>query len=234
MRRDWRGPSSSSTISKVRLGFMSWFEARSARTGVSKWIAAGILKQFSVTPATASYSRRENPDDRFHQHNRFSSYKSCSIAQEQRLGTLPGRFQSGVHIRLPSRVIQEMRERGEECFHVCLARRFAHQTDAPDVALERTEAGANFDVEIGEQTFAHGSFVDPAGHGHRIELPELVTFLRRDREADCLQAGFKREMILLVATPAPVRVDSSNISACHCKRRPPAIHQSSPDIRQAR
>src|SRR5213076_1764450 len=86
MRRDWRGPSSSSTISKVRLGFMTWFEARSARTGVSKWIVAGILKQFSVTPAPAGYRRRENPDDRFHQHNVFSSYKSCSIAQEQRLG----------------------------------------------------------------------------------------------------------------------------------------------------
>src|SRR6266487_969543 len=86
MRRDWRGPSSSSTISRVRLGFMTWFEARSARTGVSKWIAAGILKQFSVTPAPAGDRRRENPDDRFHQHNLFSSYKSCSIAQEQRLG----------------------------------------------------------------------------------------------------------------------------------------------------
>src|SRR6266568_2251532 len=84
MRRDWRGPSSSSTISRVRLGFMAWFEARSARTGVSKWM--GILRQFSVTPAPAGYRRRENTDNRFHQHNLFSSYKSCSIAQEQRLG----------------------------------------------------------------------------------------------------------------------------------------------------
>ena len=38
-----------------------------------------------------------------------------------RLLTSPGRFQSGIRIRLPSRVIQEMRERGEERFHVCLA-----------------------------------------------------------------------------------------------------------------
>src|SRR3989442_9601044 len=51
MRRDWRGPSSSSTISSVRLGFMTWLEACSARTVVSKWIVADILRQFSMTPA---------------------------------------------------------------------------------------------------------------------------------------------------------------------------------------
>src|SRR5439155_16851093 len=51
-----------------------------------KWIAAGLIGQFSVTPATAGDSQLVYPNDRFHQHNLFSSYKSCSIAQEQRLG----------------------------------------------------------------------------------------------------------------------------------------------------
>src|SRR2546430_2544007 len=51
-------------------------------------------------------------------------------------------------VGFPSRVIQDLGERGEERLHVGFARGFAHQTDPPDFAFQRTETGADFNVEV--------------------------------------------------------------------------------------
>src|SRR3954447_2014822 len=46
-----------------------------------------------------------------------------------------------------------------------------HQTNAPDLAGERPEAGADLDIEGLEQVRAHGGLVDAIGHADRIERP---------------------------------------------------------------
>src|SRR6266498_4818069 len=65
MRSDWRGRSSSSTINSVRLGFMTWLEACSVRTVGSKWMVAGTLEQFSITPAPAAWGWGKIRNDNF-------------------------------------------------------------------------------------------------------------------------------------------------------------------------
>src|SRR5262245_25482423 len=93
-------------------------------------------------------------------------------------------------------------QRLQHLLHILRRGSGTHQTDAPDLSFHRTEAGADLDVEIGEELLAHAGFVRPFGHRHGVELPELMAFLRSDAETEFLQAGLEREMILFVATPA--------------------------------
>src|SRR5207302_2733250 len=58
------------------------------------------------------------------------------------------RSQSGFGVRLPPRIVQNLPERRHERFHIGFARGFAHQADAPDFAFQRTETGADFNVEV--------------------------------------------------------------------------------------
>src|SRR5262245_17529504 len=52
----------------------------------------------------------------------------------------------------------------------------AHQADAPDLAGERAEAGADLDVVLVEQVRAHCRLVDAVGHAHRVQRPEALAF----------------------------------------------------------
>src|SRR4051812_9998098 len=71
----------------------------------------------------------------------------------------------------------------------------AHQADAPDPAGQRTETGADLDVEIFEQLLADGSLVDAFGNTHRIERPQPIAFARQERQAESVQRLDQHVMI---------------------------------------
>src|SRR2546425_1084156 len=71
-----------------------------------------------------------------------------------------------------------------------------------DEAAVRKRLLSDFNIEIAEKTLAHRGFVHTFGHSDGVELPELMSFLRRDLKAHRLQAGLEREMIMFVPAPA--------------------------------
>ena len=71
---------------------------------------------------------------------------------------------------------QELLEGREQQKDVGWAAAVAHQADSPDFAFERTQAGADFDAEALEQSFADGRIVDTIRNPHGVELRQLVTF----------------------------------------------------------
>ncbi len=77
---------------------------------------------------------------------------------------------------------QTGREGAKKGLHLRRARRFAHQTDAPDLPFERPKSGPDLDVEIIQQALADPGFVHASGNAHGIELPELMAFLRGEAQ----------------------------------------------------
>src|SRR5262249_43935125 len=63
----------------------------------------------------------------------------------------------------------------------------AHQADAPDLAGERAEAGADLDVVLVEQMLAHRGFVDAVGHAHRVQRPQALAFARQQAKPERLE-----------------------------------------------
>ena len=63
----------------------------------------------------------------------------------------------------------------------------AHQADAPDLAGQRSEAGADLDVELVEQVLAHRRLVHAVGHAHRVQRPQPLAFRRQHRQPERLQ-----------------------------------------------
>ena len=69
---------------------------------------------------------------------------------------------------------QQLFQRGQQDQHVRLPAGVAHQADPPDLALERAEAGADFDAESLQQRLAHGRVIDARRNPHRVELRQRV------------------------------------------------------------
>src|SRR6185295_16394674 len=82
-------------------------------------------------------------------------------------------------LELVAELSKYLLEHCKEHQYVCLAAGVAHQTDPPDLSLERSEPGADFDVETIQQSFSHGCVIDARGDPHRIELRQRVPSLRR-------------------------------------------------------
>src|SRR6185295_7829834 len=72
---------------------------------------------------------------------------------------------------------QDRAQRRQAEHDVVRAAAVAHEADAPDLAGERPEAGADLDAELVEQRLPHLGFVHAFGAAHGIHLRQLV-FLR--------------------------------------------------------
>src|SRR5262245_22937900 len=101
--------------------------------------------------------------------------------------------------------LQATLQRREEALDVLALAGFAHQADAPDLAFERAEASADFDVELLQKPLADSRFVDTRGDGDGIELPKLVAFLRSDGKAQFVESGFEQEVVLPVPIPTGLK-----------------------------
>jgi hypothetical protein len=97
----------------------------------------------------------------------------------------------------------------------------AHQADTPDLAGERAEAGADFDVERVEERAADSGFVNTCRHAYRVERPQALACRRQEREPHGVEAGRKRVMVPLV--PGPPRLESFLID--HQQRLAKRVHQ---------
>src|SRR3954469_12668827 len=63
---------------------------------------------------------------------------------------------------------------GQEDQNVRFTARVTHQADAPYLALEGAEAGANFDIKLIQQLLSHGRIVDARRNPHRVKLRQRV------------------------------------------------------------
>ena len=75
-----------------------------------------------------------------------------------------GRRQRPAANDLDSRRFQQLLERVKNQYHVLAPRRFAHQADAPDLALERPQPGADFHVVGLQQRGPDPGLVDAGRH----------------------------------------------------------------------
>ena len=81
-------------------------------------------------------------------------------------------------LKLVAKLRKDLLERRKENQHVRLATGVAHQADPPDLALERSEAGADFDVEPIQKSLPHGRIINARRNSDRIELRQRVPGLR--------------------------------------------------------
>ena len=88
--------------------------------------------------------------------------------------------------------------------HVLSLGRIAHRSDAPDLALQRTERGADLDPELFEQPLSHAELVDTVGHDDRRQ--ERQASRRRcaaeQRETERGDAGAQRVAVQAMACEA--------------------------------
>src|SRR5438270_4180532 len=98
-------------------------------------------------------------------------------------------------------VVEHRAERREAQHHVVRAAAVAHQAEAPDLALERPEAGADLEAELGEQRASHLGFVHALGTHDRVHLRQLILLPDEELEAHRLEPGLEREIMALVARP---------------------------------
>src|SRR6202008_1766972 len=92
-----------------------------------------------------------------------------------RVVAVRGRFRvTDVHCHAPAG--EPRAERREAEHHVVRAAAVAHQAEAPDLALERAEPGADLQPELGKQRAAHLFLVHAFRALHRVHLrqPELL------------------------------------------------------------
>src|SRR3954469_10297079 len=69
---------------------------------------------------------------------------------------------------------EDLLQCGEEDQNVRFTARVTHQADAPYLALEGAEAGANFDIKLIQQLLSHGRIVDARRNPHRVKLRQRV------------------------------------------------------------
>src|SRR5436853_598050 len=100
-------------------------------------------------------------------------------------------------------VVEHRAERREAQHHVVGAAAVAHQAEAPDLALERPEAGADLEAELGEQHAAHPGFVDALGTQYGIHLRQLIFFCNQEFHSHCFQASLQCEVVASTITSAP-------------------------------
>src|SRR4029453_14731437 len=80
--------------------------------------------------------------------------------------------------------------------------RLAHQSDAPDLALQRTQPAADLELKLVQQGLAYAGVIDAVGDAHRVERPQPVALLRGQPNPERRESGRERMMMALVARPA--------------------------------
>ena len=74
-----------------------------------------------------------------------------------------------VFSRLVSRVLDQLLQRLGKNLDILRPRAVAHQADAPDLAFERPQPGADLDIEIVIKPLAHFAVIDAFGNFDRID-----------------------------------------------------------------
>ena len=77
----------------------------------------------------------------------------------------------------------------------------AHQADAPDLAGQIAETGADLEVELVEQAAAHDGIVHALGDADGIELRQALLFGHDETDPHRFQAGLQRLVVVGVAFP---------------------------------
>src|SRR5207245_685698 len=67
---------------------------------------------------------------------------------------------------------------------------------------QRTEARADLDIEVIEETFPHGSFVHSVRHANGVERPEPLAGRRKHGQTHGRQPFDEHQVIVPVAGPA--------------------------------
>src|SRR5271163_4707867 len=80
-------------------------------------------------------------------------FRSCAVG-------IVGSRKRAASRDLESHRAQDFFERVQRQHHVLTPRTFTHQADAPDLSLERSEAGRDFNVEQSQQLRPHLHVVD--------------------------------------------------------------------------
>jgi hypothetical protein len=81
------------------------------------------------------------------------------------------------------------------------ARAVPHQADAPNLAGEVAETGADLEPELAQQSAAHRGLVDPARHAHGVELRQASR--RRDEERDAHRLEPRAQRRVVQGVPPP-------------------------------
>src|SRR5579862_2178528 len=77
----------------------------------------------------------------------------------------------------PPRSPDRFGQRADDPLDIVDRRAGSHETDAPDLAGERSKAGADLDAVMIEQSPAHGGFIDflrAVRHAHGIQAPQAL------------------------------------------------------------
>src|SRR5688572_12687044 len=118
-----------------------------------------------------------------------------------RVGAVRGGFRVADVDRQPH-VGEHRAERREAQHDVVGPAAVAHQAEAPDLALERAEARADLQAELGEQRAPHLLLVDALGAKHGVHLRQLGLLLHQELQAHGFEARLQREVMAHVPGPA--------------------------------
>lgn len=85
--------------------------------------------------------------------------------------------------------------------HILRPTAVAHQPDAPDLAGQGTQPGADLQVVFLQQAGAHQRFVHAFRYRHRVQLRQAVRLRDDEPQAEGFQAGPQRQMMVSVTGP---------------------------------
>ena len=105
------------------------------------------------------------------------------------------------HVHGITHVFQHRTQRRQAQHDVVRTAGVTHQAKTPDLAGERSEAGADFQAELGEQHLAHFGLVDAFGTQHCVHLRRLVRFFDQELEPHRFESGFERGVMTIDTRP---------------------------------
>ena len=94
--------------------------------------------------------------------------------------------------------------------------RRAHQADAPDLAGQGAEAGADLDAVFVEQARAHRGFVDAVGHVDRVELRQAMLLVDQQFQSQRLEPAASAAWLRRWRAQAASRPSSCSITSASC------------------
>src|SRR5438132_11433488 len=112
----------------------------------------------------------------------------------------------------------DLLQRRQECHHMFLARRFAHESDSPDFSRERPQASADFNAEFCQKRLANQRLIRVLGNSDAIEGGQAMPFLGLRSTTEGRKAGYQCRAVAAVAREAGLKAlfehESQGFSKC--------------------